>query len=383
MNRMDKPRIGIPVHQLAHLRTGVETYTRALVDYVPAADREREYWLFGPWGWTGNGGPARVAPTRFPTRSPALKVVWEQMLLPALARRYRLDLLHIPLYVAPRWGPTPFVLTVHDLSFLRFPEWFRGRDRWYKGKLGPASFRRAAAVITDAAATQQELTALCGVAPERIAVVPLGVDAARFRPAPAEDDGAEIRCRYACGRPYLLFVGTLEPRKNLPRLVAAFAQARAATGAPHALVLAGRWGWGMEGLPGQVRQLGLEKDVIFIDYVPEEDLPGLYRAAAALAYPSLYEGFGLPPLEAMACGTPVLTSNVSSLPEVVGEAAWKVDPTNVEQIAAGLIRLIQDADLRKELRQRGRARAREFSWERMARETVKVYDAVLAHVKTI
>jgi len=355
----------------------VETYTQALVDYVPTVDREREYFLFGPWGWVGNGGPAQVVTTRFPTRSPVLKVVWEQMLLPTLARRFRLDLLHIPLYVAPRWGPTPFVLTVHDLSFLRFPEWFRRRDRWYKGKWGPASFHRAATVITDAMATQQELTVLCGVAPERVAVVPLGIDGARFRLAAAGDDGENIRHRYANGRPYLLFVGTLEPRKNLSRLVAAFGHARAATGAPHALVLAGRWGWGMEGLPDQVRQLGLEQDVIFVNYVPEEDLPGLYQAAVTVAYPSLYEGFGLPPLEAMACGTPVLTSNISSLPEVVGEAAWKVDPTNVEQIAAGLVRLIQDADLREELRRRGRARAREFSWERMARQTVQVYEKVL------
>ncbi len=318
-------------------------------------------------------GAAAVQRSRWSTGRPAVRVVWEQCVQPFVLRRLGADLAHGPVFVAPLAAPCPVVVTVHDLSFVRFPRLFRPANRLYLGALTRLSARRARRVIAVSAHAADETAHLLGVPRARIDVVYHGVDP-QFRPLPAE---TVQRFRAAAGLPerFVLFLGTLEPRKNLVRLVEAFARLRDPA---LKLVIAGGRGWYDEEVHARVEALELNDRVVFPGYVPAEDLPLWYNAAAVFAFPSLYEGFGMPVLEAEACGTPVLTSNCSALPEAAGNGALLVDPLQVEAIAAGLERLFHDETLRGELRQRGLAHAARFTWQQTAAETVAVYRRALA-----
>lgn len=324
-----------------------------------------------------------VLRSRWPTSRAPVRVVWEQVVQPWVLRRIGADLVHGPAFVGPVLAPCPAVVTIHDLSFLRFPALFRPANRLYLAVLTRLSARRARRLIAVSAETAGETTRLLGVPPERIDVVYHGVDP-MFHPLPA-GEVASFRQRRGLPERFVLFVGTLEPRKNLVRLVEAFARIGGGGGAvgdrPQLrarLVLAGGKGWLYDELFARVEALGLGEQVTFPGYVASDELPLWYNAATALAYPSIYEGFGLPVLEAQACGTPVLTSNVSSLPEAAGEAALMVDPYDVEALAAGLHRLLVDEPLRHELRERGLVHAGQFSWPRAAQETVRVYRRALS-----
>ncbi len=264
------------------------------------------------------------------------------------------------------------VITIHDLSFIRFPELFRPANRLYLSAMTRVSARRARRIIAVSAHTRSATVQLLGVPAERIDVVYHGVEPT-FRPL-SPDDVAEFRRRRGLPERFVLAVGTLEPRKNHVRLLEAFARARDAT---VKLIFVGGKGWLYDELFTRVEQLGLRDAVCFPGYVENGELPYWYNAALCLAYPSLYEGFGLPVLEAQACGTPVLTSNLTSLTEAAGDAALLVDPYDVEALAAGLEQLLKDRPLRDELRERGIAHARQFSWPRAAQETVSVYRRAL------
>ncbi|MBU0702637.1 MAG: glycosyltransferase family 4 protein, partial [Chloroflexi bacterium] len=292
---------------------------------------------------------------------------------PGVLRRIGADLVHGPVFVAPLLAPCPAVVTIHDLSFIRFPDLFRPANRLYLTALTRLSARRARRLIAVSEHAAAESARLLGVSRERIDVIYHGVDPA-FRPLPA-DEVAAFRRRRRLPERFVFFVGTLEPRKNLARLVEAFARARDAR---IGLVLAGGKGWLYDELFARVEALGLSEQVIFPGYVTSEELPLWYNAATLLAYPSVYEGFGLPVLEAQACGTPVLTSNLSSLPEAAGDAAVMVDPYDVEALADGLNRLLTDESLRNDLRAAGLARVGQFTWSRAAQETVRTYRRALA-----
>jgi glycosyltransferase involved in cell wall biosynthesis len=324
-----------------------------------------------------------VLRSRWPTSRATVRVVWEQVVQPWVLRRIGADLVHGPAFVGPVLASCPAVVTIHDLSFLRFPALFRPANRLYLAVLTRLSARRARRLIAVSAETASEVTRLLGVPAERIDVVYHGVDP-MFRPLPAGEVAA-FRQRRGLPERFVLFVGTLEPRKNLVRLVEAFARIRAGadrhSGAR--LVLAGGKGWLYDELFARVEALGLDEQVIFPGYVASDELPLWYNAATVLAYPSIYEGFGLPVLEAQACGTPVLTSNVSSLPEAAGEAALMVDPYDVEALAAGLHRLLVDEPLRHELREQGLAHAGQFSWPRAAQETARVYWRALCEAPVV
>jgi len=305
--------------------------------------------------------------------------MWEQLAQPWTLKQIGADLVHGPVFIGPLLTPCPVIVTIHDLSFIRFPTLFRPANRLYLKVLTQLSARRARRLIAVSAHTATEITRLLGIPPERIDIIYHGVEPA-FRPLPT---AAVETFRQHQGLPerFVLFVGTLEPRKNLVRLVEAFAQFRrqeAASRGPVKLVLAGGRGWLYDRLFARVEALALDQDVLFPGYVPNDELPLWYNAALALVYPSLYEGFGLPVLEALACGTPVLTSNVSSLPEAAGDAALTVDPHDVEALAEGLNRLLTDEPLRDRLRTRGLAHARRFTWPHTARETVRTYWRALA-----
>ena len=293
--------------------------------------------------------------------------------LQAAQRRLDCDVVHGPSNFTSPCPGASVVLTIHDLSFLRHPEWFRlSRAHYYRWAIR-RSARRAKHVIADSHATARDLQILLGVPEDRISVVPLGVGKC-FAPA---DTTAQQRVRraYALPESFFLFVGTIEPRKNLPRLIEAWS--RIAGAAPQDLVIAGRHGWKTAAVEQAARQSAFCSRIHFPGFIAQEDLPALLSAADAFVWPSLFEGFGLPPLEAMACGTPVLTSNNSSLPEVVGDAALTIDPTDSSAISEGLLRLAREAALCDALREKGRARAGGFTWERTARLTYSVYQAMM------
>ncbi|HUV05756.1 MAG TPA: glycosyltransferase family 1 protein, partial [Armatimonadota bacterium] len=235
--------------------------------------------------------------------------------------------------------------------------------------------KKADAIIAISESTKRDIVELLGAPEHKIYTTLLGVDPP-YRPV-SDERKERVAREHGLGHSTILYLGTLEPRKNIPALLAAFSQARKSSPAKDCtLVLAGGKGWFFNQTFKLVEDLGLKESVRFTGYVPAEDLPALYSAATVFVYPSLHEGFGLPPLEAMACGTPVITSNASSLPEVVGDAGIMVDPYNVEELAGAILRVLCDPDLRQEMSAKGLERAKKFSWEETARQTLKVYERV-------
>lgn len=286
----------------------------------------------------------------------------------------RLELLHSPDFIPPAWGARHHVITVHDLTFVFYPQYLTAEARRYYNAQIAWAVHRADAIIADSYATQRDLQACFKVPPERVTVIHLAADA-HFRPLPAADVQATVN-RYGLEPGYLLFVGTWEPRKNLPGLLEALALLHI-QGEKRTLVIAGRPGWLYEELFQRVQTLGLEPWVRFIEQVPAADLTALYNGALLLALPSFYEGFGLPALEALQCGTPVVVADRASLPEVVGTAGLRINPDDPHTLAEACLRIAQDAQLREQLRQAGPVQAARFSWGRMAQETLAVYRRVL------
>jgi glycosyltransferase involved in cell wall biosynthesis len=267
----------------------------------------------------------------------------------------------------------PQVITIHDLSFIRHPEFFRPMNRLYLKTFTGPSLRRATAVITDSDSTARDVTQLLGVPAERIFTVYPGVSPDYYPRAPQAV--AQFRREMGLPERFVLYLGTLEPRKNLVRLVRAFA--RLDLSDVH-LVLAGAKGWYFEDILAEVTRLDVEDRVHLPGYVPAESLPFWYNAASVFAYPSIYEGFGIPVLEALASGVPTLTSSATSLPEAGGDATLQVSPLDEEAIATGLYRLLTDDVLREDVRVKGLAHASNFSWGKMAKETTEVYRWALA-----
>lgn len=371
----DGSHVAINAHLLSgragYRSAGVHQYIYQLLRHLRADDRLRYTVLLGEGMLPPDSGLTSLS-SRWPTGRAGVRVAWEQLVQPWVLRRIEADLVHGPVFVGPLFAHCPVVVTIHDLSFIRFPTLFRAANRLYLSVLTRLSARRAQRLIAVSIQTADEITRLLGVPPERIDVVYHGVDPV-FRPLPA-DEIAAFRQRRGLPERYVLFVGTLEPRKNLVRLVEAFARIRENQ---VKLVLAGGKGWLYDELFDTVETLGLQEDVIFPGYVTTEELPLWYNAATIFCYPSVYEGFGFPVLEAQACGTPVLTSNISSLPEAAGDGALLVDPYDVDALAAGLHRLLHDESLRHQFQEDGLAHAGRFSWPDTARETARVYRRAL------
>jgi len=363
---MQPRRIAIDASRISVAeRTGTERYTFELLAALARIDRWNTYTLYT------NGLPPSLPPVgpNFSLRSIRLPRLWTHARLGPALMRDRPDLLFVPAHVIPLLHPRS-VVTIHDLGYLAFPEAHTARRRLELDLSTRWCLRAAHRVIAISQATKNDLVRHYGADPARIVVVHLG-RSNLFRPPDDPGQIAAIRARYALEAPYFLYIGTIQPRKNLTRLIEAFARA----GADDALlVIAGRRGWLSEPIVRRVAELGLTNRVRFPGYVPDADLPALLSGALAFVFPSLHEGFGMPVLEAMACGAPVLTSTTSALPEVAGDAALLVDPCDTDAIAAALKRLAADAPLRASLRARGWERAANFTWERCARETL---DALL------
>ncbi len=304
---------------------------------------------------------------------------WHQIGVTHAARRRGCRLLHLPAGLGPVGGGMPMVVTVHDVMPLRFPEMFRPWYRHYARAVLPRLARRARAIIAGSAAAKGEIVEWLGVPAERVTVIAYGVDQI-FRPVAPDDPRAiAVRRRYGLPPAFVLAVGSVEPRKNLPRLLEAVRRLRGQPStADIALVHAGPEGWRPDEVVRAAQRSGLDGATRFLGYVPTEDLAILYGLARVFAYPSLWEGFGMPVLEAMACGCPVVTSSLSSLPEVAGDAAVLVNPESTEDLAAALTTLWDEEALRSRLVTRGLQRAARFTWANAAHETAAVYEAALA-----
>jgi glycosyltransferase involved in cell wall biosynthesis len=301
-----------------------------------------------------------------------VRIPWEQFVAPLLLATNQASLFHGMLNIAPFVSPVPTVITIHDLAFIRFPQTFRAYNRTYLDMATRISARRAHMILAVSEHTKREVVEILGVPPERVVVTH---DAARvqFKPQPAARITA-FRQRKSLPERFLLYVGTLEPRKNLITLLEAYSKIADTVRIP--LIVGGGKGWMYAAVFKRLAELGLQDKVHFVGYIDEEDLPLWYAAATVFVFPSIYEGFGMPPLEAMACGTPVVTSNSSSLPEVVGDAGIMVPPTDTDALAAALVQMLQDDTLRQTCRERGIQRARSFSWRTTAEKTRKVYEQV-------
>ena len=368
--------VGVNAHLLSlaegYRSAGISSYTLNLLRHLPGTATEMEYTVFLSERHYRGAPGLRLQASRLPTNRPPVRILWEQALLPWVARREGLDLLHNMAFVGPLASTCPFVVTVHDLSFLFYPHSFRSLRRSYLRVFARMSVRRARRVIAVSESTKHDLVEIYGISPAKIDVVHNGVDAS-FQPLPA-DQVAAFRQQRGLPDRFVLFVGTLEPRKNIVGLIEAYAKLPKER---PPLVLVGGKGWFYDEIFGRVEALELTDEVHFAGFVPTEDLPLWYNAADLFVYPSVYEGFGLPPLEAMACGTAVITSTASSLPEVVGKAGQLVDPTDTDALATAMEQVLGNRDLQQEMQAAGLVQAGDFSWEKAARQTVDSYRRAL------
>ncbi|MBI4301055.1 MAG: glycosyltransferase family 4 protein [Chloroflexi bacterium] len=363
-------RVGIDARLLYYAAGGISQYIRALIEALARIDRDDEFIVFQQ----RRDKQILLSQPNFRRRSlwTPCHHAWESWALSLELARARTDLLHSPDFISPSWLRSPAVVTIHDLAFLRFPQLVTGESRRYYGRIKRA-VTSARGIIAVSENTRRDMTELLGVSPDRVDVIYHAADEA-FRPL-GNETSAEFCQRRGLPPSFILWVGTIEPRKNLVTLLKALAilQSR---GHHYPLVVAGAKGWLYEETLNIIEDLSLTSKVILFGQASREDLLMLYNAAWVFAFPSLYEGFGLPPLEAMACGTPVISANTSSLPEVLGDAALLIDPEDVEAWADAIARLYQDEALRDELKSRGLAQSGKYSWTKTAEATLAVYRRV-------
>lgn len=369
-------RIAFDATAIPDNRAGAGTYIVSLVQALSRTDRDNEYVVFVKpkhlFEFGALGPNFRLISV--PLSSTLRRLVWEQTALPSAVRRLRADVLHSPHYtmpLLPGHGCRP-VVTFHDMTYLLMPALHPRFHHLFFSAMMRFSVRCAARLLVVSESTRRDLHRLLPASKGKTTATPLAAGPV-FRPVPAAEI-QEVCTRYTLtpGR-FLLYVGVLEPRKNVPMLLQAFARI-AAQFPDTPLVLVGKKGWMYEAIFAELTTQGLAGRVVFTGYVPQEDLPPLYGGARVFVYPSLYEGFGLPVLEAMQCGAPVVTTDISSMPEVVGDAALLVKPDDADALTAALTRVLSDDALAADLRQRGLARAALFSWDRCARETRAVYE---------
>jgi glycosyltransferase involved in cell wall biosynthesis len=392
-------RIGFDYTAAVRQGAGIGRYTRQLFQTLIELDAYNEYVLLiagggvppseGKQGLEHGLGYApelghiatrpNVRVVDVPLSDRALTILWHRVRLPLWVELFcgQLDLFHSPDFTLPPLRRASGILTVHDLSFIRVPESAHPALRAHLMRAVPRSVKCADWVLADSECTRRDLIELMGATAQRVEVIYPGVER-RFQPVLEASVRETVRERYQLPRRFVLALSTLQPRKNFERLIRAYARMPEVVRADVKLVIAGGAGWRYDGIFEIVRALQLGDAVQFPGYVADQDLPALYSLAELFALPSLYEGFGLEPLEAMACGTPVVTSNVSSLPEVVGDAAISVDPLDVARLSEAMEIALSDAVLRQEMIRKGLDRARRFTWDAAARKLLHLYRRAVA-----
>ncbi|MEP6719354.1 MAG: glycosyltransferase family 1 protein [bacterium] len=371
-------RIAIDAHSVGNELGGNESYAKNLIEALAEIDDVNQYTIFVT---------KREARERFSNRWPNFQVrttpphtpfVRIPLTLSAELRRNRVDVLHVQ-FTAPPFSPCPVVVSIHDLSFEHLPQTFKRRSRMQLRLTVRRSARNAAQVIALSEHARADLIDTYHLRPEKVNVVPLAAPDA-FAPVRDDNELQRVRQIYGIDRSYILSVGSIQPRKNLRRLIEAYSvlHQQQPEGKLPQLVLVGKNAWLYDETLQLLKDREVGDSIILTGYVPESDLPALYSGALCFIYPSYFEGFGLPPLEAMKCGAPVIVGNKTSLPEVVGDAALMIDPFDVNAIAAAIQKVISDSDFRSELRVKGMQRAKQFDWKETARRTLAVYEKAFA-----
>ncbi|MFP3896995.1 MAG: glycosyltransferase family 4 protein [Anaerolineales bacterium] len=365
-------RIGIDARIAHYSSAGITRYATQLIKALALCDTQDEFVILQ----SIRDREPLIDKPNFQRRSVIAPVHHrlEQFLLPFEVSMAGLDVLHSPDFIPPFRRNCKSVITIHDLVFMLYPHFLTKRAARYYGQIDEA-VHRTDAIIAVSEATKRDVVRLLGVPEEKVTVIHEAASP-YFRPLDKPDLIQCVRGRFGIRGDFILFVSTIEPRKNVPTLLRAFRRFLDDYHLDIQLVLAGERGWLYDDVFSLTEELNLAKDVIFLGQVSTDELLWLYNTAQLLAAPSIYEGFGLTPLEAMACGTPVVVSNVSSLPEVVGDAGLLVDPNKVDEIAVAMWRVLTDDELRECLIHKGLKRARQFSWEKAARETLELYHSL-------
>ena len=364
-------RVGIFVVMVGRAAAGPETYEHCLVKEIAALDRETEYHVFCLNPIAAKAFQIDQENVHFHVVRPSIRWIGMSAVLPVLLKRARLDLLHAT-FTPPPICPVDYVFTMHGSVTFTHPEFYSPLIRLRLNHLIRRGLKKARLILCVSRFVQDEIRELFKISQDRLVTVYHGVGSG-FRPLRQDFVRETLRRRYGIERPYILFTGKLHSNKNIVRLIEAFQRAREEAKQDIQLVLAGRKVWGSDGIDETIQRLRLSKDVLLVGHQSHEHLPTLYNGAMAFVFPSLWEGFGLPVMEAMACGAPVIASNVACLPEVTGGAALLVDPLSTDAIAEGMYRLLTDEEKRLELSRRGLARARCFRWDRAARRTIDAY----------
>lgn len=361
----------IPAH-----RTGAGNYIFNLVRTLTEVDRANQYYIFTQAMHAADFATAQSnvhVIVLNHTNRPA-RMLWEQVTLPRYLKRLKIDVLHSPHYTMPLAKPTTSIVTFCDMTFFLIPDMHSRSKRLFFRTMMRLSARRADHLIAISESTKQDMIRVLGLPASRIKVTPLAAGPS-YRPLPRSTVERVCEAYDLEFGQYIAYVGVLEPRKNVPLLINAYAAI--ATDFPDVpLVIAGKKGWMYDAIFNTVQQLGIQDRVRFLGYVPDDDLPALYNGARAFVYPSNYEGFGLPVLEAMQSGAVVITTNVSSMPEVAGDGAMLIEPNDQAGLEVALRRVLCDPQFSAELIERAARRATQFSWDRCARETLAVYQAV-------
>jgi len=303
--------------------------------------------------------------------------LWEQVYLPNLLNENRIDIYHGTNYSLPLFAKTKMVLTIFDMISFLSSKWYKSISRYRVQKLLNLSAKRADKIITGSENSKKDIVNILGIPEEKIKVIYIGVDE-EYKIINDQSKLNFVKAKYSISKKFILHVGSMNPRKNIPRLIEAYGKLPMQLLKEYRLVLVGEKGWRSNEILAKIEQLGLKNSVIFTGLVEDDDLPLLMNEASLLAFPSLYEGFGIPPLEAMACGVPVVASNASSIPEVVGDAALLFDPYNVEEMTALICEVLTDEELRDDLVKRGFEHMKHFSWEKAAQETLAVYNEIFS-----
>lgn len=367
-------RIAIDAHAVGTGLGGNESYATNLIEALAAIDSVNDYTLYvtRPEAVTkfSNRWPNFVVRQTRP-HTPLIRI---PLTLSAELRKNPVDVLHVQ-FTAPPFAPCPVVVSIHDLSFEHLPETFNRRSRAQLRLTVRRSARKAAQILALSEHGRADIISTYGISPDRVTAIPLAA-ADRFQPITDERELQRVRHTYEIAGDYILTVGAIQPRKNLNRLIAAYVRLR--TDEPHGtqpkLVIVGRQAWLVGETLRAIRESGFSDSIILTGYVPDADLPALYSGARCFVYPSFFEGFGLPPLEAMKCGIPVIAGNRTSLVEVVGDAGLLVDPLDPAAIAQGLSQVLNDPNLREELSVKGLNRSSLFDWRETAKRTLEVYE---------